>query len=170
MTGLCECGCGGATLPAPRTRAAREWIKGQPMRFLSGHRRKLSLEPYRVDSASGCWVWLRGRDLNGYGYLWDKERKRNVRAHVAYYEEAHGAVPNGLELDHLCFNTSCCNPAHLEPVTHLENCRRRANTKLTPELAEEIRQSAERAVDVARRCGISPQLVTNVRAGRRWAA
>ena len=35
-----------------------------------------------------------------------------------------GPIPDGCELDHLCRNRACCNPDHLEPVTHLENVRR----------------------------------------------
>jgi len=37
--------------------------------------------------------------------------------HRIAYEFALGPIPDGLTLDHLCRNTICCNPAHLEPVT-----------------------------------------------------
>lgn len=50
-----------------------------------------------------------------------------VGAHVASWELARGPVPEGLELDHLCRNTRCVNPGHLEPVTHAENMRRGEN-------------------------------------------
>lgn len=33
-------------------------------------------------------------------------------------------VPYGKELDHVCRVRACVNPAHLEPVTHIENVRR----------------------------------------------
>ena len=33
-------------------------------------------------------------------------------------------VPKGKELDHLCRNSRCCNPKHLEPIFHIENVRR----------------------------------------------
>ncbi len=47
-----------------------------------------------------------------------------VTTHKVAYELVCGDVPAGLELDHLCRNRLCCNPAHLEPVTSAENKRR----------------------------------------------
>lgn len=72
--------------------------------------------------AGGCWVWLRGRDSDGYGIAYVGGKPR--RAHKAAYESMVAPVPAGLQLDHLCRNTSCVNPEHLEPVTPRENVRR----------------------------------------------
>lgn len=47
-----------------------------------------------------------------------------VLAHRFFYEHFIGEIPEGLEIDHLCHNTICVNPAHLEAVTHSENLRR----------------------------------------------
>jgi hypothetical protein len=39
-------------------------------------------------------------------------------------------IPDGFVIDHLCRNTGCCNPSHLEAVSHRVNIKRgRAGTK-----------------------------------------
>ena len=70
----------------------------------------------------GCWMWSGPVDRVGYGSI--QRRGITMRAHRAVYEDLVGPVPAGLELDHLCRNKACVNPAHLEPVTHSENLRR----------------------------------------------
>jgi uncharacterized Zn-finger protein len=67
-----------------------------------------------------CWPWLAGRDYLGYG-AFSRVRAKTERAHRVGYELLVGPIPEGLQLDHLCRNTSCVNPAHLEPVTNREN-------------------------------------------------
>lgn len=71
---------------------------------------------------SGCWEWQGWRDREGYGYL--SYCGRRMRAHRLSYEAFVGDIPAGLVIDHLCRNTSCVNPEHLEPVTNRENIKR----------------------------------------------
>ena len=73
-----------------------------------------------------CWDWMGAKTKEGYGKC---RRKvigggRVFLAHRAMYYAMCGNIPEGLELDHLCRNTSCVNPEHLEPVTRTENIRR----------------------------------------------
>lgn len=85
---------------------------------------------YRIDSDTGCWIWQRTiNPRTGYGQL--THEQRSWTAHRFYYERAHGPVPRGLQLDHLCRNRACCNPSHLEPVTAQENVRRGCAANLT---------------------------------------
>ncbi len=46
----------------------------------------------------------------------------------------------GMDVDHLCRNRACVNPKHLELVSHKENLRRGAMTKLTATQVMEIRR------------------------------
>lgn len=79
-----------------------------------------------VIQENGCWEWV-GSKSRGYGSM-NWRGRSGVRAHRITYEIAKGPIPAGLCLDHLCRNTSCVNPDHLEAVTHRENVLRGAGT------------------------------------------
>jgi hypothetical protein len=72
---------------------------------------------------SGCWIWIGCVNETGYGYF-GIENKRTRSTHRHAYMHLVGPIPEGLDLDHLCRVRDCCNPAHLEPVTRLENALR----------------------------------------------
>lgn len=88
-----------------------------------------------VDPVSGCHRWTGGK-IKGYGAIRLQNPRRVRRVHVVAYELAHGPVPAGMELDHVCHTRSgctrtvdcphrlCANPDHLEPVTHRVNVLR----------------------------------------------
>jgi hypothetical protein len=77
----------------------------------------------KIAFGDGCWEWSRGR-ANGYGAFWNGSRK--VYAHRVIYELLVGPIPEGLQIDHLCRNRGCVNPAHMEPVTQRINLLRGA--------------------------------------------
>ena len=74
---------------------------------------------------TGCIEWTGALDSHGYGRIRINQGLLEGTHRVAW-ESVNGPIPDGLELDHLCRNKQCCNPAHLEPVTHAENMRRTA--------------------------------------------
>ena len=76
----------------------------------------------KVDRTGDCWLWLAAKDGAGYGFA--TVGKQRQKAHRAAYELLIGPIPEGLQLDHLCRNPPCVNPAHLEPVTGRENTLR----------------------------------------------
>ncbi len=79
-------------------------------------------------TADGCMLWEGALTGSGYGSVWN-EGKWWLAHRLAYVQEV-GDVPDGMELDHLCNKPSCCNPNHLEPVTHAENVRRGGATNV----------------------------------------
>lgn len=61
---------------------------------------------------------------NGHGYYKVSVGGEYLYVHRIAYESATGPIPDGLVIDHLCRNRWCCEPAHLEAVTHRENILR----------------------------------------------
>lgn len=85
-----------------------------------------------------CWLWTGSVTLQGYGIF---GLPGASEAHRASYLLFKGPIPEGLEVDHLCFVRPCVNPAHLEAVTHEENIRRGVAAKplLDPESVKQYR-------------------------------
>lgn len=92
----------------------------------------------KVELRGDCWAWTASRDGSGYG-IFSAKRARSgghiVRAHIWSYEYFISEVPEGLQLDHICHDTtctlgdecphrSCVNPWHVEPVPPLVNSQR----------------------------------------------
>ncbi len=76
----------------------------------------------KVDQSGDCWEWTAFRNQYGYGtYRLDG---RQCMAHRVAYEMLVGPIPKGLEIDHLCRNRGCVNPAHMETVTGKVNTLR----------------------------------------------
>lgn len=77
---------------------------------------------------TGCHLWTAALNSSGYGVMGVGVVRHSVpfvrAAHRIGWLLKHGSVSEGFELDHLCRNRACVNPAHLEPVSHFENCRR----------------------------------------------
>lgn len=85
----------------------------------------------RVERTSDCWIW-KGTIAGGYGQISIKDK--NFLAHRLSYEEVYGPIPDGLQIDHLCRNSRCVKPNHLEAVTpKINNDRRLSYTSYNPD-------------------------------------
>ena len=122
---------------------------------------------------------------SGYGHVGEGGRGgREVSVHRVVWEHFRGPIPDGLELDHIdsCLRIRCCNPECLDPVTHLENQRRRAarrwccgngheytpeNTRITPQGWRDCRRcKADREAARRRRLREARQAATVERCSR----
>lgn len=81
-------------------------------------------EKVLCDLETKCWVWTGYIDPQGYGRFRDEFGRQGTTrpAHTWRYEHEIGAIPAGLEPDHLCRNRACVY--HLELVTHSVNVLR----------------------------------------------
>lgn len=79
------------------------------------------------DHPDDCWNWIGARNGRGYGNI--NTGKFTWCAHRYFYTYLVGPIQDGLTVDHLCRNTSCVNPVHMELVTLEENSRRQAQSR-----------------------------------------
>lgn len=94
-----------------------------------------------VPALGPCWMWQGYTDPNGYGRA-TYQGKRDYTHRIAFFM-AGKEIPEGKELDHLCRVRGCCNPKHLEPVTHQVNCARSPiHVFFHPELRSTFNQPA----------------------------
>jgi hypothetical protein len=187
--GYCQCGCGQRTALATMTNSERNVVKGQPQRFMHGHRTKPPLSERfwsYVDKSGGpdaCWPWTGARLARGYGVFGMAAHSR--LCHRIAWELANDApVPDGMDVLHSCDNPPCCNPAHLTPGTHRANQQdaaakgrmawgtRRPEAKLTETDIPEIRRlcaEGMRLQVVADRFGVGSEAITKIVQRQRWA-
>jgi len=88
----------------------------------------------KIDEKTGCWNWHgagsgktydRDSGTGGYGQL--RINGKSWMAHRWSYEQKHKITLTTEDtLDHLCRNTRCVNPDHLEKVSLTENVKRKA--------------------------------------------
>lgn len=101
-----------------------------------------------------CWTWTGRKDRYGYGlinvYVPFLGRNATLKAHIVsfilfaaadhldcaddLYHAYKFLTESKLQLDHGCVCSSCINPDHVEPETHLRNqqlrvARRKARTQ-----------------------------------------
>lgn len=109
---------GGPRVLRAATLAERFWVKVD----------KKGPVPTARPDLGPCWVWTASH-VDGYGRF--RVHGHTEMAHRWIWEQTVGPIPDHLLLDHLCRNRSCVKaladqhgPAHLEPVTFMENLRR----------------------------------------------
>ena len=133
-----------------------------------------------------CWLWLAGRDKDGYGYFFKPAGKD--RAHRIVWEITHGSIPDGLCVCHRCDNPSCVRPDHLFLGTNIDNiadrdrkgraCKGEAHpywngnkgsanpyAKLSDDDVRAIRQDPRRKAQIARDYGVTAVTIGHIKGG-----
>lgn len=88
---------------------ARATFRGDPAGSLAA----------RTRAEGDCLVWTGARSKDGYGLM--KTGGKTRQTHVVAYVLANGEPPQGMQVDHICWNRACVNVAHLRLATRNEN-------------------------------------------------
>lgn len=92
------------------------------------------------DLTSECLNWTGSTTKRGYPHFSVRRAKtekrssrwgnRRVLAHKWLFEQVHGKVEPGYEVDHRCCNPRCVNLAHLQKLTKAQNLALRGQVHL----------------------------------------
>lgn len=137
----------------------------------------------QIDKSGDCWLWLGGRDSDGYGIVRSGLSTRKV--HRVMWILTYGPIPDGMFVCHHCDNPPCCNPRHLFCGTPKDNSRDRKkkgrnntqvgtaryNAVLTPKTVRQIRSLREVGTKlhlIAHQMGVDTVTVWAVLHGKTW--
>lgn len=141
----------------------------------------------RSDEVGECWLWKQAL-THGYGRI-EVAGLPGLYAHTVGWLAVRGPVPNGKRLVNLCGHKHCCRPAHWTPMTHAEMnahyakkgawrgpdrsrkialAMRAQRSRVTPEIAREIRSSEIAPRELAAKFKVHVSIVYKIRAGTSW--
>jgi hypothetical protein len=140
----------------------------------------------RVDrkGTNECWEWKGGKYITGYGLfsLRRGSRKSFLAHRISWMIFAGRDIPVKHMICHSCDTRLCVNPSHLYCGTGYENNqdtinRGRGNrrkgdscpwSKITEKDALYILASTEKQSALAKRFGVDPSTICQIKAGKRW--
>ena len=144
---------------------------------------------YIPEPNSGCWLWIGGFNVKGYGQLWRSVERRLQLAHRFAFETFVGPLVEGLHVCHRCDNRACVNPDHLFLGTPAENTADMmakgrdyrgearkgeavASSRLSEGAVREIRSrhaAGQSGRSLARAFGVSKTSIAAIVARRTWS-
>lgn len=78
----------------------------------------------RSKREGGCLVWTGHINAKGYPRM-NVGGKKLVLVYRYVWERTHGPIPEGAEIDHICFNRACLELSHLRLADRVSNTRHR---------------------------------------------
>jgi len=79
--------------------------------------------PRSNHSLSGCWTHVTSVSSSGYGQVSIDGVLWGIHRYSYFIHNGKPELPKGFHVAHKCDNKECCNPEHLELITHEQNCK-----------------------------------------------
>lgn len=126
--GYCHCGCGEKTRISDVSYAPRGLVRGQPLKFISGHNSRFQKfqateesfwNKVKILSPSECWPWQGYVNEDGYGTV--AFRGKRYGSHRLAWILTYGEPGEGILVLHSCDNPPCCNVRHLFSGSQTDN-------------------------------------------------
>jgi hypothetical protein len=138
-------------------------------------RRAVRFKIQRKEGLSECWETQRERQVISF------RNKKIVASRIAF-TLSKGEIPDNMVVRHVCDNSKCINPEHLELGTHTDNMRDRDvrgrtckgeshhASKLTADTARQVYElkGVRSCGDVANQFGISKNVVCRIWKKELW--
>lgn len=84
----------------------------------------------RTEWVNGCLLWTGACTEDGYAqYNGENKKYGTTFLHRIMWEREHGAIPDGLEIDHLCFVRNCINTDHFRLADRFQQTAHLAGLK-----------------------------------------
>ena len=132
------------------------WYKHGDPTFFTG-KRSLCLEEAfqnKTERQGDCLIWTGHKNTAGYGQMVSK--RKSILAHRYSWERVNGKIPDGMEIDHKCWNPSCVNIEHLRLATSSQNgAYRRSAKKIASSGYRNVNRHKDKWVVVVKKHGKS---------------
>lgn len=150
---LCACGCG-------------EQVNISRSVWRRGHHRKADYPGFKTEDRgyiTPCEIWQGTISYQGYPRY--ERGYGSVLVHRQVYIETSGTPPPGMDVHHLCEQTSCIRLDHLHLRSRADHVR--AHRGVSPEkhqaILSAIRSGGESQAAIARRFGVSKSHIWRLR-------